>query len=263
MSFWSIRRYRRYANDSKFLGPYLSYHRYPRHWEVKLSSGDDEYPGCHLLVCLWVVAIVLELPRLIRPVEIGYEVCEREYGVAYYTDSGILTAMWGQQPWDYETSKRKSWTLPWTQWRVVKEEMFDEKMTPRYILNDPVCGRVRALCREDKKVVGFCFSDYDGEGITADTDAERCTQRLGKGWFTWLGYLRAKKVRTWLNIRFDKEVGPEKGSWKGGTLGHAIEMLPGEDHEAAFRRYCELEHRSKSGPFKIQYLGRADYVATT
>lgn len=26
--------------------------------------------------------------------------------------------------------------------------------------------------------------------------------------------------------------------WKGGTTGHAINMLSGELHEAAFRRYC-------------------------
>lgn len=41
-----------------------------------------------------------------------------------------------------------------------------------------------------------------------------------------------------LDLEFSSEVGRRKGSWKGGTLGHGIEMLPGELHEAAFRRYC-------------------------
>jgi hypothetical protein len=36
----------------------------------------------------------------------------------------------------------------------------------------------------------------------------------------------------------DRYFGP-KGSWKGGTVGHSIAMLPGELHGAAFARYCE------------------------
>jgi hypothetical protein len=32
-------------------------------------------------------------------------------------------------------------------------------------------------------------------------------------------------------------------------------MLPGELHEAAFRRYCEQEHHSKYQRFKISFVG--------
>ena len=28
-------------------------------------------------------------------------------------------------------------------------------------------------------------------------------------------------------------------TWMGGAIGHSIDMLPGELHEAAFRRYCD------------------------
>ena len=45
-----------------------------------------------------------------------------------------------------------------------------------------------------------------------------------------------------------KETGSKKGSWKGGTIGHGIDMLPGELHEGAFRRYC-LAH-------KMKFIGR-------
>lgn len=49
-------------------------------------------------------------------------------------------------------------------------------------------------------------------------------------------------VRRSLDIQFSGETGTRKGSWKGGTVGHSIDMLPGELHEAAFRRYCS-EHK--------------------
>ena len=41
---------------------------------------------------------------------------------------------------------------------------------------------------------------------------------------------------------------------KGGTVGHSIDMLPGELHEAAFRRYCEKEHRAKGRRYRIKFL---------
>ena len=43
----------------------------------------------------------------------------------------------------------------------------------------------------------------------------------------------------------------------GGTLGHGIEMQADEAPEAAFRRYCEQEHRSKYRPFRITFVGPA------
>lgn len=39
-----------------------------------------------------------------------------------------------------------------------------------------------------------------------------------------------------------------KGSWKGGTIGHSIEMPPGELHADAFRRYCAEHNMTFSDP---------------
>jgi hypothetical protein len=38
-------------------------------------------------------------------------------------------------------------------------------------------------------------------------------------------------------------------------MGHGIDMLPGELHEAAFRRYCEQDVRNKYGPSRIKFIG--------
>lgn len=52
------------------------------------------------------------------------------------------------------------------------------------------------------------------------------------------------KISRCLSLQFSKETGKEKGSWKGGTVGHAIEMLPNEMHKSAFQRYC-AQHEMK------------------
>lgn len=90
--------------------------------------------------------------------------------------------------------------------------------------------------------VRFDFTDFDGEAIVATTRIEERQWKFGTKWCKWLSLFRHDKVSRSLDLDFSKEVGERKGSWKGGTLGHAINMLPGELHEAAFRRYC-AEHR--------------------
>jgi hypothetical protein len=87
----------------------------------------------------------------------------------------------------------------------------------------------------------FDFLDFDGERITATTRIEEREWRLGEGRFKWLSIFRRPKVCRSLDLQFSSEVGRRKGSWKGGTIGHSIDMLPGELHEAAFRRYCAKE----------------------
>jgi hypothetical protein len=89
--------------------------------------------------------------------------------------------------------------------------------------------------------ITFQFSDFDGEKITARTHIEEYQWLFGAGWFKWLAWFRKPKICRYLEIEFANETGRRKGSWKGGTLGHAIEMAPNELHEAAFRRYC-AEH---------------------
>lgn len=84
----------------------------------------------------------------------------------------------------------------------------------------------------------FDFLDFDGELITAKTHIEEREWRFGEGRFKWLSLFRKPMIRRSLDIDFSKETGRRKGSWKGGTVGHSIDMLPGELHEAAFRRYC-------------------------
>jgi hypothetical protein len=87
----------------------------------------------------------------------------------------------------------------------------------------------------------FAFKDFDGEELTAKTKIEERQWELGTGWFKWLSIFHKPIIQRSLDIDFSNETGRRKGSWKGGTVGHSIEMLPGELHASAFRRYC-AEH---------------------
>ncbi len=84
---------------------------------------------------------------------------------------------------------------------------------------------------------------------------------FGTGWFKWLSWFRAPKIRRSLAIEFSGETGPEKGSWKGGTVGTGIDMRPGELHESAFRRYCGEPHRSKYNEYHVKFVSRVEKAA--
>jgi hypothetical protein len=101
----------------------------------------------------------------------------------------------------------------------------------------------------------FELDDYDGKRIQAATHIEEREWRFGTGWFKWLSVFRKPKIRRSLSINFSDEVGPEKGSWKGGTTGTGIDMLTDELHEAAFRRFCDQEHRSKYKNYRVTFVG--------
>lgn len=53
-------------------------------------------------------------------------------------------------------------------------------------------------------------------------------------WFEWTSLFA--KTRKTIEVNFDKEVGKEKGSWKGGTIGCGYEMLPNESPLECLKR---------------------------
>ena len=82
------------------------------------------------------------------------------------------------------------------------------------------------------------FDDFDGERIECTTMIEEREWLRGAKWTEWLSLFYPPKVRRSLELEFSKETGSRKGSWKGGTMGHSIDLEPGELHESGFRRYC-------------------------
>lgn len=243
------------------------------------SSGDEEEGDYRNDVTVYAFGWVarLWLPNILQPFRIKhraigwdvatvqrmgrdwyYETHPREYG--FSLSDGSLQLFLGPQTHDSTTTKSAYWNLPWMHWRFVRHSYCG--LNGEYVWTEYERQRVRGVDRfaeqqaakdETPKCV-FEFIDYDKAINQATTLIEEREWHYGTGWFRWLSWFVPPKIRRSLDIAFSAEVGPEKGSWKGGTLGHGIDMLPGELHEAAFRRYCEQEHRSKYRMFRLKFL---------
>ena len=249
-------------NNDRQWGPFL----YSKDGTFKqaaciLESGDGEdYKGCTLRLAGFGHTFIVALPPIVKPevtrVKATYwdeetikrlgrdwyeETHERRYGFTCH--EGFFQLYYGAGNDDCSRNRRMSWFLPWRQWRHVRHSLYD--LNGVEVWRDGKGGggisaiKDRLDAREACPAETFAFKDYDGEAITATTRVEEREWQFGDGWFKWLSWFRAPRIIRSLEIDFSSEVGREKGSWKGGTVGHSIEMEEGEMHEAAFKRYCE------------------------
>lgn len=275
----------RWGDHDRYFGPFTWSHskEFP-HWSVVLRSagdGDDNSHPCSLRISLRKATLIVALPNIVRPhrtkvypkswdaetvKRLGrdwyWDIDPRQYG--FSLSDGHLSVYYGRTGGpSCDSSIQQQWGcfLPWTQLRHVRhsfyglrgEHLYDEELGS--CLSD---GSWEARCAREASVptVSFSFKDFDDQELIATTKIEEREWRLGTGWFKWLSWFRRPNIRRSLSIEFSGETGPEKGSWKGGTIGTGIDMMPGELHEEAFRRYCAAEHRSKYRKYRITFLAR-------
>ncbi len=253
----------RWSDRDHFVGPFTFCLSDYKRLAFVFGSGDgDDYPGCRLRVSVGSFTGILALPPILRPwrekVEARWDAetikrlgrdwywnCyEREYGFSY--SEGFLQVFLGRQTHDSSTTQSWSKHLPWSQWRHVRHSLYG--LTGEHYADAPTRMRLGDghadtwwTTQENCPSRSFAFADYDGEQLTAKTRIEEREWRFGDGWFKWLSVFRKPKIVRSLDITFSGETGKRKGSWKGGTIGHSIQMQSGEFHESAFRRYC-AEH---------------------
>lgn len=277
-------RMTRWSDNDRYFGPFTwSYSKDYPHWAVVLKSrGDDDNESgiCTLRISLWRATLIIALPAIIRPwrekvypqwdaetvKRLGrdwyWDIDPRQYG--FSLNEGHLSIYYGRtggSSMDSSVEQRWGCFLPWTQWRHVRhslygldgEHFWTEPNGLRYQLGASGWEAYQAA-RDACPTVQFSIEDFDGEKIIATTMIEEREWHFGTGWFKWLSWFRRPKIRRSLDIRFSGETGPEKGSWKGGTIGTGIDMNPGELHEAAFRRYCNEQHRSKYRKYSVKFL---------
>lgn len=266
---------RLYSDNDKHFGPF-TFSKTSNTIRVILASGTEvhENPGCYFQIQVFGRSVICELPAIIKPkrywVSInhypwaespnsGYwEEDERDYGFSIY--DGHFSLYYGEQSNDFSSLTRKYWScfLPWTQWRFIRFSTYDLEGNHFGTL----MGRIDSSSKivEDCPKVKFEFLDYDGTSITATTYVEELEWKFGQDWFKWLSWFRKPMIRRSLEISLDKEMGPNKHEWKGGTVGTSIEMLPGELHESAFKRFCEKEHKAKYENYNIQFVKRLEDV---
>jgi hypothetical protein len=229
-----------------------------------LDSGHDENTGCHLRLYLYRWTLLIELPPIVLPyrikripgwdqatvVRLGrdyyFEEYAREFGFTYWFD-GAIHVHYGAQTHSSDTDQSKVFDLPWANWRFVRMSYYD--LAGNHWWTEPKGMPWGERYEREKQCpsASFAFTDFDGEKLTARTHIEEREWLFGTGIFKWLSLFRKPMIRRSLNIEFSGETGARKGSWKGGTIGTSIDMLPGELHESAFRRYC-AKHQMVFGP---------------
>lgn len=225
-------RHRRWSDDDRTFGPF-TLARGHRQFGALIDGGGDGYgSGCaHVRVHLGRLTSLVWIPQVIRP--------GRQYGATLV--EGAVHFRYGAQTFDSQTDKSKCWFVPWLNWRHVRTSLYGLRgeHVRTEAKGEPFDEWYEA--RRACPSVSFEFLDFDGERISARTHIEEHEWRFGTGRFSWLSFFRAPMIRRSLDIEFSKETGPRKGSWKGGTVGHGIDMFKGELHESAFLRYC-MEH---------------------
>jgi len=243
---------------------------------VVLDSGEPEYPGCSVRFKGFGHTFIIDLPQWVltpfqqwvdtsryewsRDSDGYWDMHRREFGFTVH--NGHLSIMYGPQTGDSSTTKQWGYFLPWQNWRHVRFSLYDlegnefwTEMKKKGTKGAPISyddqHKAESLCPK----MSFKFLDYDGEEIVAKTHIEEREWRFGEKWCKWLSLFRKPKIRRSLDIDFSKETGPEKGSWKGGTVGHGIDLLPGELHESAFIRYCDKHNMTFIGD-NVTAMGR-------
>ncbi len=255
---------RRYGDQNHHFGPFT----YAKSdWPAKsiglnLCSGDREYPSAYVAIDACRHHFLVWLPAwLLRPYCEAHksshgsyeEYHQRKFGLSY--SDNYVHVYYGAQTWASNTSRSWCKELPWLAQRFVRFSLYDLEGEPFATFTGNRNWDEQRKAQEACPSVDFEIEDYDGERIIVTTKIQEREWKRGTGWFKWLSLLYRPTIHRSLDLSFGSELGPEKGSWKGGTTGHSIEMEPGELHEAAMRRYCEKEHRSKSGPFRIKFVG--------
>lgn len=256
----------RWSDNDRYFGPFtFASSCHSRGLTIMLGSGDDDdYPGCRLRLGLGGYTLIIALPAVLKPWrkwhiinteptrsqmitqgrDPGYwDTYSREFGFSFF--EGSLHVHYGPQTRDSTTDKVKVWFFPWREHKCIRHSVYDlegdlfahlPEWGFRHKNGWEVKNAIEAACPTRR----FEFDDFDGERIVATCRIEEREWKRGKGLFH-LFYIGRNKVKRSLDLQFSAEVGARKGSWKGGTVGHSIDMLPGELHEAAFKRYCEKE----------------------
>mgnify|MGYP000863721478 CR=1 FL=1 len=273
-----MERNRRISDNDRHWGPFTlakcgSYRSFGMH----LDSGAGEYPGCNFNVMVGQWWFRVDLPPIIKPWREWHAVAGDAYWAAHgggYWDEypnkygiglspdGFVQIWHGAQTNDSTTDKVWCTHLPWTQWRHVRTSYYGLNgehfwTEPKHVRGQTWDHQAVWDKRDECPTAKFLIEDYDGQKITATTRIEEREWLLGEKWCKWLSWFSKPRIWRSLDIDFSAEVGTEKGSWKGGLMGTGIEMLPGELHEQAFRRFCEQPVRNKYGPSTIKFLGCA------
>jgi hypothetical protein len=255
-----------YSNDKNYNGYSFTVSNPHEYYE----TGENATRYCQLHIRLGTRSWSWQIPEFFKPKKQwvdtsqyawstpenkGYwEYVQHQYG--FYIQDEYIHVHYGIQPgcWSSTDKKNSDHTklieIPWRIKRQVRHSFMTLTWNLFLSLNPEKLGReyIELIQRAQEAVpkIKFKFNDFDGEEIIATCYIEERQYQQGTGWFKWLKYFIRPEIFRSLNIQFNKEVGYEKGSWKGGTMGHSINIEYGEKPLDAFKRYGSAEERYKN-----------------
>lgn len=238
----------RLSDNDKNYGP-LTIGTWHRSFTFYLRGGDEDYcvVKSSLLIAGFGYAARLTLPDILKHShQYGFSLSDMGNGYDFFQ------LFYGPQTYDSSTTKSWSKSFPWKQWRHKRTSLYRPDGTHFYTEGKNFIEFMEAKERCPK--TSYEFEDFDGQKIMANCVTEEREWHKGSGWFKWLSWFYKPWIKRSLDISFNSEVGPGKGSWKGGTIGHGIDMLDGETQEEAFRRYCNIPHKHKGREYKLKFL---------
>lgn len=234
------------------------------HWRFALQVGNgyDDETQCWLEIAAFSYSLWFKIPKLFKPrlklittAHGSYQqAIRKQYG--FSVDRDALHVYYGIQPgsWsrdDAENSDHSAcYFIPWNETDRVRYDFLNLDGSLFRRVHDNPNGSCRFddihCARADVPKVKFKFNDYDGEEIIATCYLNEMEWRYGTGFFRWVGWLRKSIIRRWLDLEFSSDIGHNKSSWKGGTVGHSVELLAGETPLQAFIRYGTAIENYKS-----------------
>lgn len=239
-----------------------------------VSEHDEDRPyrnNNQLYLQIFGHLVIFTLPAFVKPqfqeVDGTREYFARRYGFRY-SGSNVVLYYGVQDDYDHKCvkEKRKSFFLPWKQCRTTKLQL--RTMDDQVYYDHPVePGNYHLFTAEEKKVptVNYAVSDYDGMPMTMRCYVELNEIHRGRDGFEWVGFFYPKKVEKSLRIKFDKEAGTQKGSWKGGSYGASVMISDGETPLQALDRFLKnpSEHNRELGKITmVKQLNEEQHAAT-
>lgn len=238
----------RYTDNDKSFGPFIFF-KTSGNISIVLK-GKIGHP--QLFFCFGKYGMIIILPHFVS--KIG---ASARYGVSLSNLGGgydFFQLYYGSESNDSGYNKQWCCHLPWTQWKHIRSSIYNPDGSHFATMEKGKWEEFHKKENNCGKSV-FLAEDFDGEKVIATCMIEEAEWSFGTGWFSWLRVFRRNKIRKCLDIKFHTEVGPEKGSWKGGTLGHGIEMKKGETPYDSFKRYCETNENGRRKKEKLKFIG--------
>lgn len=202
--------------------------------------------GNYIYIGMFGNSLSIKLPMWIKPFKVDRDNKESlTLGACYgirYSGSNVVLYYGVQNEFDHSgvKEKRKNFFLPWKQLRTTKLQLFtmDDEL---YYDHSIARNNFNDYIEKEKTVPKLLTlaNDNDGELIAVTSYVELHEYKRGRDGFEWLGYIYPTLSTKALFLKFDKEVGTQKGSWKGGTTGVKIELLPNEKPKEALERFFQ------------------------